>query len=122
MKIREYYVDLRFGWSAIAPVIGFANFIMLSYIAIKAYIPFEIIIPILTISLIISLTIIGTIFRKKQLSIDSTMNYEQQVEPARTGRIGFDNAHAIMEKLGIPIPEESINRRDYLYRIENGKA
>ncbi len=125
--IREKYVDIRLGWSIISPVIGFINFIMLIYITVKSNItineilPVQLSIPVIIILLIITIVITGTLFRKKQLKIDSTLNYEQQIEPAKTTRILFDDLHIIQRQLGLQIRQESINRRQYMLDIESGK-
>lgn len=126
MNIRVSYLDARLGWSIISPIIGLFNFVMLFYITIKTnttlqFIPINILMPIFIISFLIVIVISGTTFRKKQLKIDSNLNYEQQTEPARTTRIIFDDLHLIQKMLSIPISQESINRRQYMYDIESGK-
>lgn len=126
MNIREKYLDIRLGWSNIAPAISFINFIMLVYITIKndglfIGIPINLLMVVFTIGFSALVIISGTVFRKKQLTIDSTLNYEQQREPAKTTRILFDDIHTIQKLLNIPISSESINRRQYMYDIEVGK-
>lgn len=118
---KRRYTDLRFGWSVFAPVISFANFIMILYLAVKDTLPVEIIIPFLVIGLVTGLTFLGTYFRRKQLPIDNTMHYEQQTESAKTNRILFDELHKIERHLGIEISQESINRQRYMHDIECGK-
>lgn len=121
MMFRRRYLDLRLGWSTFAPVIAFANFIMISYIALKDVFPIEVVLPFVVFGMIIGLTLLGNIFRKKQLSIDNNLNYEQQTEPAKTARILFDDLHKIQKHMGIEISQESINRCRYMYDIERGK-
>lgn len=120
--LREGYVDLRFGWGAVAPIFGFSNFVLLAYISvIKEVLPLEVFAPVFGVTMLFSLTALGKVFRKKQLKVDSTLNYEQQTEPAKTARVMFDDLHKIQDHLNIPISEESKERRNYMHDIENSK-
>jgi len=126
LNIREKYLDIRLGWSNIAPVIALINFVMLVYITVKDnpslhFIPVNILMPIFIIGFSLFIITSGTIFRKKQMKIDSTLSYEQQREPAKTTRILFDDIHTIQKLLNIRVSSESINRRQYMYDIEVGK-
>jgi hypothetical protein len=117
--IRKRYTDLRFGLTAISPLLSFGTFVTVIYTQISDSIAFEIFLPLMIVGLLSIVTVVGIMFRTMQLKVDSTLNYEQQIEPARTTRILFDDLHKIQEQLGIDISDDSITRRKYMKNIED---
>lgn len=86
MRIKRLYYDLRQGQSVIFPIVSLVNFIIISYSLtnITNLIPFRFYIPIVVITMIVSLIVIGNVFRKKQQSTDFALSYEQNTELVRT--------------------------------------
>lgn len=121
--IREKYVDLRFGLTAIAPIFSFGTFIMLAHsVILNESIPLILFAPASGVLFLTVFTLIGTAFRKKQLKVDSTLNYEQQPAPCKTTRIMFDDLHRIQKHLNIEISSDSIAQREYMKKIEDSKT
>lgn len=113
-NMQRRYTDFRLGFTAISPFIALANLIMLVFLTLDNMT----LMPIIIIALIITFVIAGKLFRTLQLKIDNNLNYEQQIDAIITTRLIYDDLHKIQEHLGIPISKESLNRRNYFFKIE----
>ena len=113
-RIKRYFVDLRYGYSLIAPLIAYSNFLLIGYNFTEAHelIPFEIFTILFTAGMVSVLVVIGRTFRHKQLSTDEDLRYERAKQQARTNRI-------LLEALAGRASHEDIDERiRYLRDVE----
>lgn len=122
--IKRRYYDIRQAWSLIAPIFGYANFVLLFYnfTDLKKLIEFNIFIPIFTIGMGILFVFIGRAYRKKQMSTDMDLSYERGSQGARTARIMLEFQRDVMKQLKMTVPQELIDRIEYLHKIELNKV
>ncbi len=121
--LKRRYSDMKYAIGVIAPIIAYSNFILIAYnfTDLKNIIPFYIFAPLFSIGLVIMLTLIGKVFRKKQLATDITLIYEQSVESARTARVSMEFAVLLGKKLGLEPTQEYLDRIEYHRQIERGE-
>lgn len=81
MKIKKIYHDLRIGQSVIFPVLAMVNFVIISYslTPIADVIPIYLYMPLVIISVIMLLIVVGNQFRHKQQPTDFTLAYEKNI-------------------------------------------
>lgn len=120
--IKRRYYDLRQAWSLVAPLFAFTNFILIAYnfTGLKDLLPVEYFVIFFTVGTVVIFFLIGKTFRKKQLTTDLNLAYEQAAEAAKTSRIQLETYKLILQKLNSPIPPELENRIEYLRKIEAG--
>ena len=107
---------LRNGWTVIAPLFGFSNFLMLSYMTlIKDAIPIWLFGVFFAPLVIVTLVVIGNIFRKKQMRTDLDSSYMEAAESAKSLRILYD---MILDPDNAEKRNEAILRREFLLKIE----
>lgn len=117
-KLKRRYLDLRNGQQVIQPVFGFSNFIMLAYITfVENIMPIWLFAVIVTPVIVVSFVLIGHTFRKKQLSTDMDLNYEKAVAAAKTTYHIMHSNYLIMKSSGIEVPQEYVDRMEYMKRI-----
>ncbi len=119
--IKRRYYDLRQGWTILAPLFAYSNFVLIIYnfTELKDFLSQEYFIIFFTIGAGIILLVMGKTFRKKQLSTDLNLAYERSTQYAKTERIQLEVTKKILEKLDEPISQELNDRIEYLQRIEN---
>ena len=120
--IKRRYYDLRQAWGLVAPLFAFTNFILIAYnfTGLKDLLPVEYFVIFFTSGTVVIFFLIGKIFRKKQLTTDLNLSYEQAGEAAKTSRIQLETYKLILQKLNSSIPNELENRIEYLRKIEAG--
>ena len=108
--IKRRYSDFRFGLPLVLPIFSFGNFAILAYnfTALKNFLGFEIFTVLLASFLVVTISLVGKLFRKIQLSTDHDLVYEQQRQFAKTQRIIleclqpnalFSDQHMIEERI-----------------------
>ena len=119
---RRYY-DLRQGWTILAPLFAYSNFVLIIYnfTDLRESLSQEMFIILFSIGAGIILLLMGKTFRKNQLSVDLSLAYERNKAAAKTLRIHLETSKKILEKMNEPIPEELEERIEYLRKIESGK-
>jgi hypothetical protein len=118
LSVKRRYFDFRQGSITLAPIMQFSNFLMLAYLTINDFIPFELFVPIFVISILISFTLVGAKFRKHQFPTDINMGYEKSTEAGIT-------VYHMMKALQDPNyakGEAYLTRMDYMKRIGEGKV
>jgi len=104
MNFKKIYFDMRIGQSVFFPIMAMINFIIISYSLtdISNIVPMEYYVPIVISTLVISLILIGSVFRKRQHATDVTIAYENNPEFIRD-----------MEALMSGDPDKIKARQDY---------
>jgi hypothetical protein len=122
INMKEKYFDFRQGNATLAPIIGFSNFLMLSYLTIKNIIPFYIFVPIFVVIVLTTYTAAGHYFRKHQYATDINIGFAKSTESAKTTYVMMMAQKVIMDKLQIPYPDSFEKRLDYMRQIGNGQT
>jgi len=113
--VKRKYFDGRVGMVALSPILAISNFIFLAYnfTDLKNYVIFEIFAVIFLIIFLVSVTIIGNVFRNVQTPMDIKLQYEKNIEQAKTMIVLLNAVKANSN-------DESINERiAYHQRIVN---
>jgi len=118
--LKRKYTDMRFGMSQFAVVIGITNFLLISYnlTVIKDYIEFHWYALISANFFIISLIVIGKLFRVKQMSTDNTLAFAQQPIDRHRDRIILENLLEIKNHLNLKNSPETIRFLEILKKLE----
>lgn len=119
---RRYY-DLRQGWTVLAPLFAYSNFVLIIYnfTNLKEIVSQEIFVILFSVGAGLILLLMGKTFRKKQLSVDLSLAYERNKAAAKTLRIHLETSKRILEKMNEPVSIELEERIEYLRSIESGK-
>jgi hypothetical protein len=96
----------------------FSNFLMLAYLTINDFIPFELFVPVFVVSVLISFTLVGAKFRKHQFATDINMGYEKSTEAAIT----VYHMYRALQDPNYAKDEAFLARMDYMKRIGEGKV
>lgn len=106
MNPKRNYFYVRQGWAVIAPIFGFSNFIMLIYMTLNVDVPVYVFAPPLAVAILVSLIIIGKVFREKQQSTDFDLNYFKSKEALISTLIHMKAQKKVMENLELSsVPE-----------------
>lgn len=81
--LKRRFYDLRLGGTAISPIIQMANFVGISFLYVREYLPFEIFAPLFVVCGVASLSYIGARYRKHQAVTDYDMVFEKQKTQAK---------------------------------------
>ena len=84
MQLKRLYYDMRLGQSMVFPLIAAINFVIISYtlLELDRVIPIHVYIPLIATGLLFGLVITGNKLRKRQLSTDTGLVYEQSKDHA----------------------------------------
>ena len=121
MKIKEKYFDFRQGNATLAPIIGFSNFLMLSYLTIKNIMPFYFFVPLFIVTVLVTYTIVGHHFKNRQFTTDINIGFIKSTENARTMYEIMLAQKAVMDKLLIQYPDGFEERLEKMKKIGNGQ-
>lgn len=125
MNLKNIYLDMRLGGVTINPVIQAINFIMISYtmvtVSLNLEISFWIYAPLFILGVLTSFTLMGNIFRHKQLSTDLDLTYQKQIELNKTLLELQKDLKVIKSALNIPIDNSSNDRIDVVQKISRLK-
>ena len=116
LNIKQRYTELRFGATTLTPIFSYSNFILISYnfTHLNALIPLPLYVVLFTVVVAGGLTILGNIFRSRQLATDQELIFYQNKEMVKTLRITL----AAIVKMD-PTPEqETLDRLAFLKKIE----
>jgi 2-polyprenyl-3-methyl-5-hydroxy-6-metoxy-1,4-benzoquinol methylase len=121
MNLKKRYLDLRQGYGQFGFLLGIVNFIILTHslTSIGETIPMWLFAIIVVSIMLFCLSIIGAMFRKKQMSTDIDQAFFRSVESCRTTRIMFDEIFDIKKAMNLPISEEAKNRKMILQQVES---
>lgn len=123
IRLKEQYVDLRFGLLAINPIVIFSTFVLIAYEQIASFgISLWLFAPISIVIFMCIVIIVGKIFRKKQLYIDAKLNYEQQTENAQTQLVILEMLREVMDTNGVKLTPGQSERLAYLQSIVQQKT
>lgn len=114
MEIKTSYFYLRTGWTVIAPIFGFSNFIMLIYITLELELPIYIFAPISAILIAGSLVLTGKLFREKQMATDHNLVYFKATEALTTELIMWEQLEKLCEKNGVNLTDSFKARKKLL--------
>lgn len=118
--LKRRYFDFRAGNANLSPILSFGNFLMLAYLTINEVIPLYIFAPLFVISILVTFTIVGSYFRKVQISTDVNMLYEKKTEAAKTSYEVMRLVHAIAHKNDVTVPNSYLTRMKYVKKISEG--
>jgi len=111
---KRSYFYLRQGWSLIAPIFGFGNFIMLIYITLKLEIPIYVFAPVIAIIISIALIFVGKTFLIKQQSTDLNLTYFEAKEALTTDLILWEQIMEMCKNNGTPLTKRFQERKRQL--------
>lgn len=115
--IKRRYYEFRMGNQMLSPVLQLGNFLMLAYLTINEVIPFYLFVPLFVLTVLASMTFVGSKFRSLQLSTDINIAYEKSTYA------GVTTYHMMKAINDIkPQDEEFLKRMDYVKRIGEGKV
>ena len=82
---KTQYFDSRFGMAVLGPLLTVSNFVLLSYnfTGLNDILPLRYFAPVFVIVFVVSVIVVGKMFRKHQLSTDSSLAFEQNKEDAK---------------------------------------
>jgi len=114
VNIKNSYFYIRLGWTVIAPIFGFSNFVMLIYMTLELDLPLYIFAPAVAITIAFILVLIGKTFREKQLSTDHNLQYFKATEAITTEIVFWNQLTSICKSTNTPINAEFKARLDLL--------
>lgn len=89
LNFKILYHNLRLGQVVVFPVLSMINFLIISYSLtdIQNYLPIEIWIPVVGITLVLLLVGIGSVFKKTQMTTEVNENFFRQTNLVKTLRM-----------------------------------
>lgn len=114
--IKHRYYEFRIGNQTLSPVLQLSNFLMLAYLTINEIIPFYIFVPLFVVTLLVSMTFIGSKFRAHQMSTDINMGFEKATESGLTTYHIMRALHEIK-----PQNDDFVERMKHMKKIGDGK-
>ena len=114
MKVKPNYFYMRQGWSIIAPVFGFGNFIMLIYMTLDIEIPLYIFAPVLTLGILTLLIYLGKLFMGRQQATDLNLSYFNAQEAIKTELVLWEQMTLLCESNHVPLSDNFKERNERL--------
>ncbi len=121
-KTNRRYLDLRNGWVVFSPVFGLSNTLMLAYITfVSDLFPLWLFIVVSLPIVIITLIVIGDLFRKKQLDTDLDLSFQRATLHGHTLYLMMKMQHDIATKLNLNVSEKFKTQMQYMKDIGENK-
>lgn len=94
--LREQYTKFRFGMGIVFPIISMINFIIISFtlLNLESVIKIEYYVPLVAISIVMSLLSVGQIFHKFQVETDQKLLFVKQKYMIKCFRLMLENQNS----------------------------